>query len=230
MEKAIKKSVVQWDIKNWSRAMSLWEKDLPDDLSGKKVLDIGGGGGGLSVFFALKGADVYCTDLTLDREAEARQNFEKWGVCDKIRYEQLDVTKMSYKQEFDIVVFKSVMGGVGWNNNYHNQQLMFENIYEGLKNGGTLYFAENLVASPLHQWARKKFAKWGTSWRYITIEEAKELATRFKSFTYATYGILGVFGRKTFLAEVFGTIDSVFDRFVKEHNRYIISAVCKKQI
>lgn len=120
MEKALRKSVVQWDVKNWSRAMSLWEKELSDNLAGKKVLDIGGGGGGLSIFFALKGAEVLCTDLTLDRKEEAQRNFERWGVSDKIRYEQLDVTKMSFKQEFDVIVFKSVMGGVGWNDNYHN--------------------------------------------------------------------------------------------------------------
>lgn len=228
MEKALKKAVIQWDVKNWSRAMSLWEKELPEDMQGKKVLDIGGGGGGLSVFFALKGADVLCTDLTLDRIEEAQRNFEKMGVSDKIRYEQLDVTKMSYRGGFDIVVFKSVMGGVGWNDNYHNQQLMLENIYEALNEGGILCFAENLVASPFHQWLRKKFTKWGTSWRYITIEEVRELTTRFRHFSYATYGVLGVFGRKTFLAEILGTIDSVFDRFVREHNRYIISVVCKK--
>lgn len=228
MEKAIKKSVVQWDVTNWGRAIALWEKDLPNDLTGKKVLDIGGGGGGLSVFFALKGAEVLCTDLTLDRKKEAERNFQKQGVLGKIRYEQLDVTKMSFKKQFDIVVFKSVMGGVGWNNNYHNQELMIDNIYEALKDGGTLYFAENLTASRFHQWARRKFIEWGTSWRYVTVEEVKKLTAKFGHVSYATYGILGVFGRKTFLADVFGAIDSVFDRFVNENKRYIISAVCKK--
>ena len=61
----IPEEVIEWDVKNWSRAIEFWEKDIPENLEGMKVLDIGGRNGGLSLFWALKGADVVCSDVAV---------------------------------------------------------------------------------------------------------------------------------------------------------------------
>ena len=105
---------------------------------------------------------------------------------------------------------------------------MIENIYNALKPGGTLYFAENLISSPFHQWVRKKFVKWGDSWRYISIGEAKKLTRNFASFHYWCVGVFGCFGRNKVLSLLFVNIDCVFDRFFKPTTKYIISGICKK--
>jgi len=135
---------------------------------------------------------------------------------------------MSFQEEFDIVTFKSVWGGVGSNGHYDRQKLMVENIYNALKSGGTLYFAENLVASSFHQWTRQKFIRWGNSWRYISIAEAKRLTKKFDLFEYWCGGVFGCFGRSKILSLLLGNIDCVFDRFFKPTTKYIISGICKK--
>ena len=56
--------IVEWDIRNWWRAIEYWEETHQfDDVKGKGVLDIGGRGGGLSLYWALKGAAVICSDV-----------------------------------------------------------------------------------------------------------------------------------------------------------------------
>ncbi len=226
----IPEEVVEWDIKNWSSAIRFWEKDMPENLEGKKVLDIGGRNGGLSLFWALKGADVVCSDISSDGYKRAKKLHKKYGVSEKISYEIINVLEMSYQEEFDIVTFKSVLGGgVGSKGHNDRQKLMIENIYNALKPEGTLYFAENLIASSFHQWARKKFTKWGDSWRYISIGEAKKLTGNFASFSYWCGGVFGCFGRNKALALFFGNIDCIFDRFFRPETKYIISGICKKR-
>lgn len=73
-----------------------------------------------------------------------------------ITYQDIDATQIPYENEFDIIVFKSIIGGIGRNDNKEIQQLVFNQIYKALKPGGQLLFAENLSASPLHRF----FSKW----------------------------------------------------------------------
>ena len=43
------KDIVEWDVKNWWRAIEYWEETKQfDDMKGKKVLDIGGRGAAYS--------------------------------------------------------------------------------------------------------------------------------------------------------------------------------------
>lgn len=220
--------IIEWDVINWGRAVCFWEKDIPDSLEGKKVLDVGGRGGGLSLFFALKGANVICSNVRPDGFEKAKMLHKKYGLSHKINYKIIDVTEMSFEEEFDIVTFKSVLGGVGYNNHYDRQEIMMRNIYKALKPGGKLYFAENLIASPLHQKLRKAFTAWGDSWRYISIKEAKNLTKDFTSFHYWTGGVLGTLGRKKILSYFLGILDYLFDRFCGKNAKYIISAICQK--
>ena len=43
-----------------------------------------------------------------------------------------------------------------------------------------VFFAENLVASPLHTLFRRRFVKWGTEWRYVSLEEMHEFLLPFE--------------------------------------------------
>lgn len=62
------KDIIEWDIPNWSRAIKKWNKSSGiASVKGKRVLELGGRSGGLSLYFALKGAEVVCTDLDLKR-------------------------------------------------------------------------------------------------------------------------------------------------------------------
>lgn len=224
----IRSDIIEWDIGNWGRAIDFWETDMPDNIEKKKVLDIGGRRGGISLFWALKGARVVCSDLDANSLKEAKKLHKKYGVSKLVEYEVVDVTDMSFEEEYDIITFKSVMGGVGYNDRYDRQELMIKNIYNALKPGGVLYFAENLTASSIHKLARKRFMRWGDSWRYVSLQEMKDLTREFDSFQYLTVGMMGVFGRNKWLSRILSFFDFVFDRFCPENSRYIISGICKK--
>ena len=136
-EKKLMTDVVEWEIPNWSRAIRFWDEVTPiADLKGKKVLDIGGRNGGLSLYFALRGATVVCSDINEKGMEKARALHEKYGVEKNVRYEVIDATDIPYADEFDIICFKSVLGGVGYNDNYANQLKMMQSIHRALCGGG----------------------------------------------------------------------------------------------
>lgn len=225
------KDIIEWDVINWKRAIKFWENDtlFCDDCSGKKVLDIGGRNGGLSLYWALKGADVVCSDIEINGFEKAQDLHTKYKVSDKISYVQMDVTKLNEHDKYDIITFKSVMGGVGYNNNFENQKIMMDNIYRALKPGGRLYFVENCKASPIHQVSRRIFRTWGARWRYVSLAELAVLSNKYSSVEFNTYGFLGIFFRFSYtLNKIFSNLDTLIDKYIHKEYRYIISAVLTK--
>ena len=52
-----------------------------------------------------------------------------------------------------------------------------------------------MIASPLHQYFRKRFVKWGTSWRYVSVDEMKLFLDVFPKYKILSTGVLSVLGR-----------------------------------
>ncbi len=228
-QKELIKAITEWDIKNWWRAIKFWEDTHQfNNMEGKKVLDIGGRNGGLSLYWALKGAEVTCSDISESSLEIAKKLHKKYGLDKEIHYEIIDATKIPYEGAFDIICFKSVLGGVGYDDNFASQKQMIDNIYKALSRNGKLCFCENLTASPMHQYARKKFTNWGSRWRYINYEEIAILTSKFSKVETESFGFLGVFGRTQWLSTILGGMDSFIDRWVKTEHRYIVSCVCEK--
>ncbi|MBK7868049.1 MAG: class I SAM-dependent methyltransferase [Ignavibacteriales bacterium] len=216
--------VIEWDVVNWSKCLPFFLENA-GDIAGKEALAIGERHGGLSLWLSKQGANVISSDLN-GVTPEAREMHKLYGVSHAIKYANADLTSLSYPDNtFDIVMFKSVLGAL---RSIQNQQKGISEIYRVLKPGGTLLFAENLVASPLHTFLRRKFIKWATYWRYITIDETAILCQKFSSFTYLTAGFTGAFGRSEMQRSFLGKLDSLFEKVVPEKNHYIIFVVCKK--
>ena len=134
-----------------------------------------------------------------------------------------------YENEFDIVVFKSVLGGIGSGSNKPAQGSAIREMHKSLKSGGELLFAENLTASPFHKFLRAKFVKWGTSWRYVSIDEMNEFLQPFNNFTYSTTGFSGAFGRNERQRDLLAAADKIFfNRLFPSHWKYIITGVARK--
>jgi SAM-dependent methyltransferase len=209
------RDVFQWDVRNWSGAADLWAKHL----KGKhqlNCLEIGSHQGGLSLWLALQGHKILCTDLEspMLRALDLHKNYD---VLDLVSYAALDALELKEKDHYDVIIFKSVLGGVGRDERLDRQQAMIAAIYRALKPGGVLLFAENLRASKLHQWG---------SWRYPTLLEVEQLLGEFSSFELKTAGFAGAFGR----GETSRRVLSVFDQFGFNHitrssHRYIVFGV-----
>ena len=208
MTNELVKEIIQWDVKAWSPILKYWD-DKTDWNSVENCLELGGREGGLSLFLALKGKKVVCSDLH-QVEQTAKQLHVKHNISHLINYQDIDASNIPYENHFDVIVFKSIIGGIGYNDNYEIQKKVFSEIYKALKPGGKLLFAENLIASPFHQRLRKKFVTWGNSWRYISIEELTVCLKDFSSHEIKTTGLLGTFGRTEWQRNILSALDRLF--------------------
>ena len=86
------KDIVGWDVVNWGKFVDFIYQ-LGFSINGKKVLDIGARDGGMSLLFALDGAEVVCSDLDGPTDDAAKLH-QKYEVSDKITYAKIDATKI----------------------------------------------------------------------------------------------------------------------------------------
>lgn len=207
MDKNLLNDIIQWDVKSWKPALEYWDRNIDWSRIGN-ALELGGREGGLSLWLALKGISTVCSDIDTTQET-AQPLHNRHNISNLISYQDIDAIKIPYENHFDLIVFKSIMGGVGGHDNLKNQQQAFHQIYKALKPGGKLLFAENLVASPLHQMLRKRFINWGHSWRYVTLKEMHEFLAEFSSYKMETTGVLGTLGRTEPQRNFLATIDKI---------------------
>lgn len=227
MNNELLNAVIQWDVKSWSRCLYFWELHLehkPDLLA----LESGGRQGDLSLWLALKGVRVVCSDLQNSAEI-AEVLHKKYLVSELISYQDIDATNIPYENHFDVFVFKSVLGGVGSHDNFDNQEKAVAQMFKALKPGGKLLFAENMVASPLHRFFRKRFVNWGGRWRYVTQAEMQVFLKDFSSVEFHTTGFLASFGRTETQRKFAAFCDTYFFNFViPRSSRYIGYGVAVK--
>jgi SAM-dependent methyltransferase len=227
MNKQLKKDIIQWDTASWSKALRLWDKEV-DWKNVKTGLELGGREGGLALWLALKGVQTVCSDL-MDTEATASKLHEKHKVTHLITYQDIDATDIPYENHFDVIVFKSIIGGIGRNSNIAPQREAFNQMHKALKPGGKLLFAENLIASPVHQRLRSKYVTWGDSWRYVSIPEMNDFLSIFSSHRFETTGFLGALGRSESQRKTLAKFDNLlFNRVVPDNWNYICYGVAVK--
>jgi len=218
------------DVANWSRTLPFWLANTRlEPLQGKRALEVGARDGGLSIWAALKGMDVVCSDKGGPTE-RAREYVGALGLQEKVRFCAFDVLADSWTGEpFDVVILKSVLGGLGNDPDLSSQRIAINNILLLLRPGGELWFAENLQASFLHRACRTFFVRWGRKWRYFSIGEMRKLLSGFVRATYACRGFLGAFGRTELQRNWLGRLDGLFlDRLVPQEWRYIMFGVAVK--
>jgi SAM-dependent methyltransferase len=219
---------VEWDVRNWATAPEFWTRNTSLDLRRCEALEVGSRHGGLSLWLAQLGARVLCTDLEGPSE-RARVCHSLAGVAGRVRYESLDVTDVGYEDRFDVVVFKSVLGALGGPDRLATQTRAVAQLHRSLRAGGELFFAENLSASPAHQFLRRRFVDWGRRWRYVSIAEMLGFLAPFREVTYRTVGLCGALGRSQRQRALLGAVDRAFlDRLVPESWRYIMIGVARK--
>jgi SAM-dependent methyltransferase len=218
MENTINKTIIAWDVENWSRALNFWEKNCPVENKEYTCLELGSSRGGLSLWLALNSNNVHCTDL--DGLEKAAFNIHKAYNCTaRITYGNIDATNIPFENSFDIIIFKSIIGGISFTDQ-RNKELVIKQIYKALKPNGKLLFAENLESTFIHKFFRKKYGTKG--WNYLTINEVKDVFSCFKSVNYTTIGFWGCFGRNEWQRKFLGKIDRVLEYFIPLKSRYII--------
>lgn len=223
-----KKDIIEWDTINWGKFLSFIDANKID-FTEKQVLEIGANNGGISLFCAYRGGKVVCSDLNGPTD-KAKALHQKYKLDNLITYEAIDALNIPtrYNSFFDIIIFKSVLGGIGRNNNIENQRLCVDNLHRCLKKGGIIVFAENMKSTVLHMFLRKKIKK--MTWHYATENEIITLFSNFYLIDKQYVGFLGCFGRNESQREFLGKLDNlVFDNIIPEKYRYIGIYLFKKQ-
>ena len=220
------KDIIEWDITNWSVSLQYWKEHTSKDLSSSTALELGSRHGGLSLWLALNGAKVLCTDLHGPTNL-AVEKHKKYNVASLISYQAVDALDIPYRGYFDIVAFKSVLGEIG-HNSKESQMNAVRQIHACLRDTGELLFAENLVASPVHRYLRNRYVEWAKIWRWVTIPEMLEFLSIFSQVRYMTLGFLGALGRNEWQRNVLGAIDRKLDPVVPERWRYLMIGIARK--
>lgn len=220
MQKEILKDIIQWDIDSWSKALTFWEQKVNWEHI-HTCLELGAGKGGLSLWLALKVKQVICSDVS-NVETNCNALHQKYNVEDKITYETMNAGNIPYKDHFDLVIFKSMLGVVGKNNNMDAIKKAIEQIHQCLKPGGVLLFAENLTATALHNYLRKKYVRWGNSWNYMSLAQIKNLLKIFSSYDINTTGFAAAFGRNEKQRNILAQADKmIFNYIIPDSWKYI---------
>jgi len=221
-------AIIEWDALNWGKALQFWEGMLPESLAGLQALDVGARHGGLSLYLARKGCRVVSSDLQGPTH-HARERHCHYGVSDRIAYAAVDATRIPFPENtFHIVIFKSLLGDIGWDGDQGRQQQAFDEMYRVLKPNGCLLFAENLRGSAVHMFFRARFVPWGNHWRYVTTDEMRRFARRFTLFKYRAYGFWGAFGRSELQRRLLHVFDVLTDWLLPETSKYILFGYAAK--
>jgi ubiquinone/menaquinone biosynthesis C-methylase UbiE len=223
MNPQLRRDIIQWDIKNWSKALPFWEPHLPSTEA--RVLTLGERHGGLTLWFAKAGFNVTSTDLEGVSD-EAKALHQKHDVAALIKYQNADMLALPFADNsFDVIAFKSVLGALS---SKENQQQAIDEIHRVLVPGGTLIFAENLIGTGFHNWIRKKFVKWSTYWRYLHPKKDLDLFHKFDSAQHTTQGFFALFGRSESQRSFLAGIDAALQWMIPKSKRYIMFGVAKK--
>jgi ubiquinone/menaquinone biosynthesis C-methylase UbiE len=198
----------EWDVHNWSKGVPLWNEALKDKPF-KTALELGSWNGGMSLWLARNyNLDILCTDLN-SPEVRAKKLHDKYELKGSISYKAMNLLKLDLPDNsFDIVIFKSLLGAML---TYENQALAMKEIYRVLKPGGVFLFAENVRGTLVHMTARRLFAHYGRTWRYMHITELKRMMEEYSYSKIRTAGFCSILmpGK---LKNIGQKIDDLIDR------------------
>ena len=229
MQGDLLRDVLGWDVITWSPTIDYWQRAATIDFAHSRALEVGAGdSGGLSLWLALQGCDVLCTTPggVSDR---VRAVHQRYGVAERIRYQSLDVLELPEHEAFDVIAFKSVLGGIGTGGSFERQRQALMRLHDALKQGGNLLFAENLAGTRAHSAFRSRFGAGKDRWRYPTIPEMDMLLQPFDSVRYTTAGFLGTWGATEAQRRMMGAVDAFLCRWVVPSSwQYVIAGVAIK--
>jgi SAM-dependent methyltransferase len=218
----------EWDAATWSKAVPFWRRHSRIDLSKAKVLEVGGRNGGLSLWFAEQGADVTCSDLGGPSDQAMRLHREN-GVAERVHYADIDATAIPYDREFDVVVFKSVLGGVGAAKGIDGQRAAILSMVKSLKPGGELMFAENLSGPRIVRALRRQFVPWGGRWLYPSEEQMIDMLSGFEHCNFSAAGTVALLGRSESQRAMLHRLDAaILDRLGTRRARYVLFGIARK--
>ena len=215
------RDIIGWDTATWSKALRVWDEVIPGRANALAALELGAGRGGLSIYLAVHGYRVICSDIR-SPESEARGLHEKHSVAERVSYLAIDATAIDLPDHsVDAIAFKSLLAVLGKYDGKASQDKAMQEFFRVLKPGGLLLFAENLAATRLHMFLRRRFVKWGSYCRYPSLAEFEDYLARYSRFRLEATGFLATFGRSESQRSFLHFVDTVIDPFIPRSHHYL---------
>jgi SAM-dependent methyltransferase len=221
-----------WEVRTWTRALRFWVATT-SLRPGIRALEIGAGGanGGLSLWLAAQGCNVTCSDLEPPSASKVALH-RAYGVSGLVEYSCEDAVNLSLRNVYDLIVTKSVVGGIGQGDRFDLQQRAVMRMHDALRPGGELWLAENAVGTRLHAAVRRRHGaavRAGVAWRYLSLDEAGVLLAPFSSHEATTFATAAALGRTEWQRRALSLADAaILDRIGPPRWRYIFAATATK--
>lgn len=225
--------IIEWDVLNWSQLIEYWQPIIETLPANSRVLAIGERNGGLSLWLALQGFDVVCTDIK-ETTDKAKALHKQYNVAHKIQYKTFDVINDTLEAEqYDVVIAKSVIGGLktvrtdAATRSFDTQQKAVDHIHRLLKPGGYFFSAENLQGGFITRTIRSLTNK-NNGWRHLSIHEIKTLFRAFTLVETKTFGILPTFFSGGIRNRCMFFINKNLLSFMPASSKYIAFTIAQK--
>jgi 2-polyprenyl-3-methyl-5-hydroxy-6-metoxy-1,4-benzoquinol methylase len=210
--------IINWDIPTWSVILPYWEAQLPAKQSSLKCIEIGSRDGGITLWMTLLGYNMICSDLHYDL-SDARKLHEEYGKTAMVEYKKVDILNWVEPNTYDVILIKSVLGALESESAVEDA---LKNVYNNLKPGGKLLFAENATGTIAHKFFRKYFTDWGSKWFYLSGRTLKNKLNKFSKSETRFTGVTSVFGNKIGLGRIFSFMDKiVFNKLLPDSMKYL---------
>ena len=145
---------------------------------------------------------------------------------ENIEFQELNALGLPYTNEFDFVLFKSVLGGIVRSNDLLKLKRIMSEIHKVLKPGGECLFIENMDGFFLHSYMRRRYGAAKNFWYYPSLKDFFILSKPFKSMKYQTFGFLG--GGDFLLKNFRSKLDYYFEKIIPPTWHYIYAGIYKK--
>ncbi len=229
MNDKINNDIIGWDIGIWSKSLQFFDQNI-DFKKINNALELGASSqsGGYSLYLSQKGIHTICSShLHVNKKTKLIHG--KYKSSQLIKYEKVDILNIPYSNFFDLVCFKSVLGGI--KRNFEPKKILeisFKQISKCLKNDGILIFSENITSTTVHKFFRKKFTIPVYGWHYFDIEELIKICDlSFHEVQNTTNGFITCFFPDS-LREMFSFFDNyIFCKVIPSKYHYVFIAICK---
>lgn len=185
------------------------------DAADKRILDLGCGAGEASVYFALKGADVYSVDISDEMLKKTRQLAQHHGV--EIKTFQTPVETLEFEDNyFDFIYGSSIL-------HHADLHLTIKEAVRVLKKDGKAAFIEPLSYNPIIGIYRKMAKDVRTPTETcFSLKDFQFVRDYFQeiSFEFCWLTTLNVFLYMFFIERISPSRDRYWKRVVREHKRY----------
>lgn len=224
-----------WNRKLWADALEFALSSLPEDIAGKRVLEVGASGrSSIAPVFASQGANVVCSHYgeTSEEIAHGQLGFiiQKHNLKD-IPVVELDINELN--GVYDIIILKSVLGGL-CRDDYRRLRIIINDILGHVAENGFIITIDNGYVA-LFEKLRKIRGAGKSNWAYFKRSDFPSALShcdvRIKGFGFMNFGAATFLFKRDLeiVNDAMYFLDKVLVRVLKPNDRAVLATIIAKR-